>query len=244
MASAATYRSRVCGNLARALYLGAGMCLSATHGMAAEPVGDETFEGGFACAAPKGDAAPMSMRCRSQINPSLPLFEFLLVWGAAGEARALERIEIREQGQAEPFQVVGNIHSQVPPHIAQNGFEAIDLNFDGFLDMRVIRFQPAGPNMPYQNWLWSAATHRFVANPALDEITSPQFDADAQEINSAWRSSATEHGNDIYVYEEEQPVLIHREVDRTGADGQCERDYFDRIEDELRKTGSGACEAP
>tara|TARA_R110000824_G_scaffold118960_15_gene272397 strand:+ start:92627 stop:93346 length:720 start_codon:yes stop_codon:yes gene_type:complete len=238
MASAATFRQWT-----GALLLGAGFGLSAFHAMAAEPVGDETFEGGFACAPAKSENDKAPVRCRSQINPSLPVFEFLLVWKQSDGGHALERIELREQGKPEPFQVIENIQSDVSSHIANNGFEAIDLNFDGFLDMRVISFLPAGPNTPYQNWLWSPRHHRFVANPALDEISSPQFDADAEEITSAWRSSAVEHGSDIYVYDEGKPVLIHREVDKWSEGGTCERSYFDRIEDDLRKTGTGPCEA-
>ncbi len=212
----------------------------------AGPVGDETFEGSFVCLTPLSphDTAPIV--CQSDINPSLPSFDFSLVWhrDVAAGTRQLDRIEVRRSGESEPFQTLEPITSDVPIKIANNGFEALDLNFDGYLDIRVMQFVSAGPNTPYQNWLWSPTTGKFVANRALDKITAPQFDADAQEITSQWRRSAAEHGSDIYAYDGTTPVLVHRETDTYGANGICSRTYYDQIEDELRKTGTGACDDP
>ncbi|MDO8290221.1 MAG: hypothetical protein Q7T44_13475 [Parvibaculum sp.] len=209
--------------------------------LAVEPVGDETFEGGFVCDEAAG-AVPLI--CRSTINPGLPSLDFTLIRhtdGASGVS-VIDRIDIARRGEAAAFQTIAPVDSNVPASVAHNGFEMIDLNFDGFLDMRVVRFIPAGPNMPYENWLWSETEGKFVANAALDDITSPQFDVEAQEINSHWRSSASEGGSDVYAYDGAVPVLIHRETDAYGPDGTCTRTFFDRIEDELRKTGTGACE--
>lgn len=218
--------------------LGMTTVLSAGAASAAEPVGDETFEGGFVCAA-----TPSPTHCQSVINPSLPSFDLALVWHVeeGSGLHVLDRIDIRRKGEAEPFQSVSGIESSLPESFAHNGFEMLDLNFDGYLDMRVVQFLPAGPNIPYQNWLWSERDEQFVAIPALDAITSPQFDADAQEITSQWRSSAAEYGSDIYVYESATPVLIHRETDTMAEGGVCARVFYDRIDGELRKTGTGAC---
>lgn len=228
--------------------LGAGSILSAQADPVPQPktglVGDETFEGGFVCLAPSSarDTAPIV--CQSVINPSLPSFNFSLVWhlDPSSGSRQLERIEVQRSGEREPFQTLEPVTSDVPITISNNGFEALDLNFDGYLDIRVIQFIPAGPNTPYQNWLWSPTAGKFVANPALDKITSPQFDADEQEIISHWRSSAAEHGSDIYAYDGTTPVLVHRETDTYGENGACVRVYYDQFEDELRKTGTGTCD--
>jgi len=232
--------------LRRAFYALALVCVALTPvgSPAAEPLGDETFEGGYSCLAPSGPKDLGPIVCQSVINPALPSFDISLYWhgGEEGGSRVLDRIDIRAKGEAAPFQTLSPVESNVPVSIPRNGFEVIDLNFDGFLDLRVIRFLPAGPNTPYQNWLWSPEAQKFVASPALDEITSPQFDADAQEITSDWRSSASEHGSDIYAYEGDAPVLIHRETDKIGPGGVCTRTFYDRIEDELRKTGDGPCD--
>jgi hypothetical protein len=224
--------------------LALGLIMAMNGAATAEPLGDETFEGGFACLASSGDRDTGPTVCQSVINPALPSFDFSLVWHVEEGTglHVLDRIDIRRKGETQPFQSVSPIESSLPKSVANNGFEMIDLNFDGFLDMRVVRFLPAGPNMPYQNWLWSPDDGKFIANSALDDITSPQFDADAQEITSQWRSSASEHGSDIYVYEGMTPVLIHREADTLTPNGACTRTFYDRIDDELRKTGTGACD--
>lgn len=215
----------------------------AVPAFAAEPVGDETFEGGFTCLKPSNKADTAPIVCQSEINPSLPSFDFSLVWhdDKSAATHVLDRIEIRRKGETAPFQILTHIESSLSPDVPNNGFELLDLNFDGYLDLRVIRFAPAGPNTPYQNWIWSKAEGKFIENPGLDEITSPQFDAESQEISSHWRSSAAEHGVDVYSYDGTVPVLIHRETDKFGEGGSCERSFYDRIEDELRKTGTGTC---
>lgn len=230
---------RICLGLAVAALLAGGI-LSA---QAADPVGDETFEGGFTCLKPSSKADTAPIICQSEINPSLPSFDFSLVWhdDKAAGLRVLDRIEIRRKGEPQPFQILSPVESSLARDIPNNGFELLDLNFDGYLDLRVIRFTPAGPNMPYQNWLWSKAEGKFVANAALDKITSPQFDAEAQEITSHWRSSAAEQGSDVYTYDGAEPVLIHRETDKFDGSGACLRTFYDRIEEELRKTGTGPC---
>ncbi|MCF8469536.1 MAG: hypothetical protein K9G30_01990 [Parvibaculum sp.] len=205
--------------------------------------GDETFQGGFTCLAPAnaGDTGPIL--CESGINPVLPIFYFTLAWhldGANGE-RVIDAIAVRRKGETQPFQTIEAVGSRTVPDIENNGFELIDMNFDGYLDLRLIGETSAGPNVAYANWLWSDGDRRFVRAPALDGIVSPEFDPETQEILSRWRSSAAEGGVDIYTWEEGGPVLIHREVDRYDGASRCSRSFFDRIGGALQKTGEGAC---
>lgn len=208
----------------------------------AEPVGDETFEGSFSCVEPTGGNDLSPILCQTSINPGLPVLDLSLVWHGdrrSGE-RALDRIEIRRGGETEPFQILTGIDSHLPADTPRAGVEMLDLNFDGFLDMRV-RKSSAGPDIAYRNWLWSKESGSFVASPALDAIVAPKFDADDQEIVSRWRRTPSERGADIYSYDGMTPVLVHREIDRTDTGGVCRRSFYDRIDDELKETGTGAC---
>lgn len=234
-------RERLLRGAALALAVGVWLSLAAK----AEPAGDETFEGSFACLKPPSKADAGRVVCQSQINPGLPPLDLMLIRheDTASHEYVLDRIDIRRAGEAEPFQVISDIDSRLAPDVANAGLEMLDLNFDGFFDIRVMRFMPAGPNTPFRNWLWSKEDGRFAASPLLDEITAPEFDAEAQEIVSRWRSNAAEHGTDVYSYEGATPVLVHRESDRLGPGSACERTFYDRIDDELKKTGTGACEA-
>lgn len=204
--------------------------------------GDETFLPGFACLAPAaGATGPIT--CEALVSQVMPPFHFELFWEmdeAAGE-RAITRIAIRQQGADEPFQVIENVGSRTYPDIDSNGFEVIDLNFDGYLDFRLLAQTTAGPNALYRNWLWSPRDQRFEPNEALDEIVSPEFDPDTQEITSRWRSSAVEGGVDIHMWEAGVPVVIHRETDRYGERG-CTRIFYDRIDGKIEQTGEGRCD--
>lgn len=231
------------GLLSQGLFVAVVWTFASVAGLAHanEPVGDETFEGTFNCLKPTNDADTAPILCQSQINPAYPTFDFTLVWHsdkATGE-RVLDRIDMRRAGDTQPFETLTGIASKLPPAIANNGFEVLDLNFDGFLDMRVMRLAPAGESMSYQNWLWSTDEGKFVAAPGLDGIVSPKFDADDQEIVSHMTDGGAKT-TDVYAYDGITPVLIHREIDKSGA-GSCLRTFYDRVEDELRKTGTGAC---
>lgn len=205
--------------------------------------GDETFQAGHTCIAPAAGNAAAPIICEARINPVLPPFYFDLASHmdeAMGE-RVIDTISIRRQGETVPFQTVAEVGSSVMPEIDHNGFETIDVNFDGYLDFRLLAQTTAGPNALYRNWLWSKEDMRFVESAPLDAIVSPEFDADTQEIVSRWRSSAAEGGVDIHIWEEGRPVLIHRETDRYDGDAKCTRLFYDRIGDKLEQTGEGAC---
>jgi hypothetical protein len=215
--------------------------VSAEEMEAAFVEGDETFLAGYSCVAPPaGSSAPIL--CEARISQILPPFYFEIAWHRVEESgeRAITRIAIRRQGEAEPFQIISDVESSANSEIENNGFEVMDLNFDGHLDFRLLAQTTTGPNVLYRNWLWSNRDMRFVSHATLDEIVSPEFDPDTQEITSRWRASVAEGGVDIYAWEGGSPVLIHRETDRY-EDAGCTRFFYDRIGGRLEPTGEGPC---
>lgn len=170
--------------------------------------------------APTEQAAP-GHAIRRQIHPSLPEFAFSLVGqaDASGDTLAVQRIEIREAGQASPFQVIGEVEAQAPLRANAAPLEVLDMNFDGYADLRLVQFRAAGPNVPYLNWLFDPASRRFVASPALDAIPSARYDADKREIQSEWRDGANRYGTHVYVYVADQPVLVRKEERTYQAPG-------------------------
>jgi hypothetical protein len=75
----------------------------------------------------------------------------------------------------------------------------IDANFDGWPDLSLAMFLPAGPNIPRQTWLYDVATGRFVDAPAgLQGISSAEFDPVHRIVYSYWRASCCEHGVSTY----------------------------------------------
>src|SRR3989338_7827898 len=75
----------------------------------------------------------------------------------------------------------------------------IGANFDGWPDLSLAMFLPAGPNIPHQTWLYDVATGRFVDAPAgLQDISSAEFDPVHRIVYSYWRASCCEHGVSTY----------------------------------------------
>ena len=77
----------------------------------------------------------------------------------------------------------------------------VDMNFDGHPDLMIAQTLPAGPNIPYDMWLFDPATQSFVTAPAsLLDITSPEFDAVHHRVWNFWRSSCCDHGIDVFTW--------------------------------------------
>ncbi|MFN8411530.1 MAG: LysM peptidoglycan-binding domain-containing protein [Anaerolineales bacterium] len=86
-----------------------------------------------------------------------------------------------------------------------------DMNYDGNDDFRIVKFQPAGPNIPYLYFIYDPATRSFVSNKAYENITSPEFPGNF-EIRSQWRESAAKWGIDTYTVANNTPKLTKRET--------------------------------
>jgi LysM repeat protein len=86
-----------------------------------------------------------------------------------------------------------------------------DMNYDGNDDFRIVKNQPAGPNIPYLYYIYDPATRNFVYNKAYENITSPEFPGNS-EVRSKWRESATKSGIDTYTIANNTPRLTRRET--------------------------------
>jgi hypothetical protein len=62
----------------------------------------------------------------------------------------------------------------------------LDMNFDGFLDLRVI-VATGAYNVGLRNWLFDPASRKFVPAEALDRLIWPLFDASTRTIKAGGR---------------------------------------------------------
>jgi len=123
----------------------------------------------------------------------------------------VQRLEIRRADDSEhapPLQSIEGLATETPSTPDAPGLEVLDMNFDGHPDLRLIEFRPAGPNMPYLNWLYDPAQSRFVASPALDALPSAAFLPDTGEVRVPWRDGATRSGVDVYRWQGGQLVRV------------------------------------
>jgi uncharacterized repeat protein (TIGR01451 family) len=86
-----------------------------------------------------------------------------------------------------------------------------DMNYDGNDDFRIVKFLPAGPNIPYLYYLYDPGSRSFIYSKAYENITSPEFPGNS-EIRSKWRESAAKSGIDTYTVANNTPRLARRET--------------------------------
>ena len=106
------------------------------------------------------------------------------------EGRLVQELATDSQGSCEVF---------VPT--------VVDVNFDGLPDLSIALALPAGPDLPYQTWLFDPATRRFKDAPrALQDIPSPVFDARHKTVASQWTNGCCDHGVTTYRWQGEALV--------------------------------------
>ena len=159
---------------------------------------------------------------RASIHPQLPEYAFTLVAQPQTEPRdvlRVQRIEIRRGTTPDPTQTITDLDTRTPLNAGKPAFEVLDMNFDGYRDIRIVEFLPAGPNVPYRNWLFDPTSGRFVGSPALDEIPAAEYLPAAQEIRSHSREGPNRYATDISVHAAGRPVIVRKESKVYSAPG-------------------------
>lgn len=158
---------------------------------------------------------------RESIHPELPPFRFTLTGTKPGADQGpahVRSMEIRRDSEPDPFQVIESVNAETPVE-RPAAFEAVDMNFDGYRDIRLMGAPPAGPNTPYRNWTFNPATGSFEASPELDRILAAQFDPTSKTIRSEWRDGPARYASDTYRYIDGKPLLVRREERRYTEPG-------------------------
>lgn len=118
-----------------------------------------------------------------------------------GDVLQVHSLVVRRAGVAEPLQVIDGLQTETPWPPDAPGLEAVDMNFDGHPDLRLIEFRAAGPNTPWRHWLYDPVSARFVASEALDALSPTRFDAERRQVIVDWRDGAARSGRDRYVWQ-------------------------------------------
>lgn len=116
-----------------------------------------------------------------------------------------------------------------------------DFNFDGFENLALMKFLPAGPNVPYVYYLYDQGKQKFKRFEALEDLTSPDVKPAEKRIHSYWRNSAAESGYDIYKWKGRN-LMLERRVEDNYASGTCVWKILDPVGDGFVLKSEGACE--
>ncbi len=107
---------------------------------------------------------------RFRIHPSLPIYAFHLIGDPA--SNTLVRIEVSRQNDPTIIQTLEAGMGE-PPHRGADYFQAEDINFDGYLDIKLLVWWGATGNKGYRYWLFDKETDHFVYDEAFSELCNP-----------------------------------------------------------------------
>ncbi len=150
-----------------------------------------------------------------RIHADLPPVRFTLLTDGSPTSEGVLRIsaiEIRHGNASAVAQRIAGLRTETPVIAGSPPLELLDMNFDGYTDVRLIESRPAGPNLPYLNWLYDPASGKFVESAALNAITAPRFDADKRELRSEWRDGANIYGTDVHGFRDGKLLPLRREA--------------------------------
>ncbi|VBB08170.1 Hypothetical protein LUCI_3435 [Lucifera butyrica] len=147
-------------------------------------------------------------RVTERIHPSLPEFIFSIY----GQEKSgydhfyrIRKITIKRADQPEKVlqEIIFDKTATLDfPKVydINTSFIVEDINFDGYKDIRLQLWHPAGPNIPYYYWIWDKDASTFIQNKELEQITSPKVDIANQTIISYVRDGAATYYKRTYKY--------------------------------------------
>jgi len=176
-----------------------------------------------------GDAYQVSQKLREDMPPFVFTLEFSQTEYSAKEAEQrslggesdlcyIHSIVISHEGTGGELQRI-DLNPPAETFADQEyGYGLIleDMDFDGFVDMRVMQFVSAGVNIPYHCWLWSPVNQCFVYNETLSAVSSPIFDPLSRRVYGFETGGTAEYIDTTYEYRGADLELISRVT--TGYD--------------------------
>ena len=116
-------------------------------------------------------------------------------------------------------QMLDQFDSILPEGSEADALYVEDVNFDGYADLRIMKYLPGGANVPYLFWLYNPETKQFEQSKAFEVILSPQVDRGAKVLISQQRVNAAEYVREYYKPRGPLPVLVKREERKYSPDG-------------------------
>ena len=108
-----------------------------------------------------------------------------------------------------------------------------DMNFDNYIDFRIIKSIPAEYPFPYLYWIYNTKTGLFESNIDYEIIISPKIDYEKKVIISSWDDYLRFY-KDYYKLENEIPILIERHITDRKKDGMRQTEIWKSENGELR----------
>ncbi len=139
-----------------------------------------------------------------------------------GARVSIRKMAVRTGSTGGTVQILEGFDAQPSRSALDSGvaFQVLDMNFDGYRDIRLLEVAPAGPNVRYLNWLYRPESATFVPSAALDALIAPRFDAETREVISTRREDPSRHVSETYLHSGDGLVLKRRAVREYSEPGR------------------------
>ena len=145
-----------------------------------------------------------------QIHRDLPPWQFHLL--RANDWPVICGIEVFKANAERPFQALTNVSSELEAWQNGDSLEALDMNFDGFKDLRTVNYWGVTGNIGYNCWLYDTNAGRFVFSAELSDLCCTRFVLAGKRIYSHANGGIDYFSSATYVWENAKLVMIE-EVD-------------------------------
>jgi uncharacterized protein len=151
----------------------------------------------LACAKPVLNGTAFTVSC---IAPNTPQKMKLTVAGSKGDFAELKNLTIARDGAApQSFKLDGQYYFD---NLADSLIALIDVNFDGFVDVRLAVGTSAGPNSEFSWWLFDPKAGRFATSPIGEQLSGFEVWTDPKDktVSVNARGSCCDWGTSTYIW--------------------------------------------
>jgi uncharacterized protein len=144
------------------------------------------------------------------IDPKLPPFHFKLL--LRKDLNSVYKIEVYKAGQASPFQILDARMDESPYQNAEY-FQAEDINFDGYNDVKLLIMWGATGNLIYDYYIFDPTTEKFAFSKPVSDLLNPVPNPTSKELEVYWNGgmAGNVYTRQRFKYEGQKPVLIWQE---------------------------------
>lgn len=154
---------------------------------------------------------------QARVTPDGPPFTFRVLGDPDGSSFSAYGIHVIAPDGSE--HMLDQFDALLPAGSEIDALYVEDVNFDGYADLRIMKYLPGGANVPYFFWLFDPKTEKFVEAKEYEVVLSPQVDTRQKLLISRQRVSAAQYVTEYYKPEGSIPRIIRREEQEFKPDG-------------------------
>jgi hypothetical protein len=97
-----------------------------------------------------------------------------------------------------------------------------DLNFDGYLDVKLMSYLGGTGNYGFNVWIYRPESRRFVHEPTLSQLGRLKAHPETRTLTSSWVMGAGTSGHSVLRWEKGVPVVVRDETLDWNKDLNCQ----------------------